>query len=228
MGSVMTSRQAAELDYAFERNGWTAENVKKLSEGNILAVHLRILRGELAVSEPVRAWREQKGVIYFTLPPTDNTAGPQWIERLERKGFRLSKWAKDVLNSPDFQPTTGVMYEIAVLKGLLWKDSDRITSNIQAEAERRNFTKPNAEVACLIREMFTDKEIEAMGLWWIVAMHEPINDSDGDPILLNANRNDDGHWLDTAYGFPGVRWSSAYGFAFVVAQVRTPDSESQA
>jgi len=33
----MSSRQAAELDYAFERNGWTASDVKKLSAGDTLA-----------------------------------------------------------------------------------------------------------------------------------------------------------------------------------------------
>jgi hypothetical protein len=35
--AIMTSRQAAELDFAFERNGWTAKDVKALSEGNTLS-----------------------------------------------------------------------------------------------------------------------------------------------------------------------------------------------
>ncbi|MBU6388623.1 hypothetical protein KGQ72_01995 [Patescibacteria group bacterium] len=34
---VMSTRQAAELDYAFERNGWSPEEVKKLSTGDFLA-----------------------------------------------------------------------------------------------------------------------------------------------------------------------------------------------
>lgn len=37
MSAIMTSRQAAELDHAFERNGWTAEDVKWLSSNEILA-----------------------------------------------------------------------------------------------------------------------------------------------------------------------------------------------
>jgi hypothetical protein len=148
----------------------------------------RINSGEWVVSQVVRCWLEQEGVIFFTLPPTDGTTGTGWIKRLEKKGVELSKWAKDVLNSPDFKPTNGIISNIAVLKGILWNDSNRTTKNIRAEADKRNFTKPNAEVACLIREMFSDEELEAMGLWWIVDMHEPIKDSDGDPELLGAFR----------------------------------------
>lgn len=189
---------------------------------------LKFLRGELTVSKPVRLWREQDGVIYFTLPPTDGTTGPQWIKRLEGKGFKLSKWAKDVLNSPDFKPTNGIISDMAVLKGMLWNDSDRNTKNIRAEAEKRNLAKPNAEAACLIREMFSDKDLEAMGLWWIVAMHDPIEDTDGDPRLLYAYRNGDGRWLGTTWGGPGYEWCRDDGFAFVVSQVDTQDFVSQA
>ena len=176
----------------------------------------------------VRSWSEQDGVIRFTLPPTDNTTGPQWIERLETKGFKLSKWAKDVLNSQDFKPTNGVINEIVVLKGMLWNDNQRTTKNIRAEAGNRGFTKPNAEVACLIREMFSDEEIEAMGFIWLVAMHEPINDSVGGPSLLSALRGGDGQWLHAAFDGPGSGWLRGRGFAFVASQVvSTQDSAAQ-
>ncbi|MDP2705242.1 MAG: hypothetical protein U1D31_02780 [Patescibacteria group bacterium] len=45
MSAIMTSRQAAELDYAFERNRWTSEDVKKLSQGNILIQVLSVIKG---------------------------------------------------------------------------------------------------------------------------------------------------------------------------------------
>lgn len=163
-------------------------------------------------------WREEDGVIYFTVT-SDGTTGPDWIKRLEKKGFRLSKWAKDVLGSSDFKPTSGVT-QIAVLKGTLFTDSNRITKKIRAEAERRKLEKPNAEVACLIREMFLDEELEAMGLYWIVAFHKPIRDSDGDPHLLDAYRGGEGRWLGTCYGRPGDDWrGSDSGFAFALPQV---------
>lgn len=43
---VMSARQSAELDYAFERNGWTPDDVKWLSKGKNLASVLAVRRGE--------------------------------------------------------------------------------------------------------------------------------------------------------------------------------------
>src|SRR3989344_2731566 len=150
--------------------------------------------GEWVVTKPARSWREKDGVIYFSIT-SDGTTGEDWIKRLEGNGFRVGDYAKQVLRSPDFKPTNGVTTEVAVLKGMLFEDNDRITKKIRAEADKRKLGNPNPELACLIREKFTDKEIEAMGLWYIVAMHEPVNDSDGGPLLLNASRYGGGRWL---------------------------------
>jgi hypothetical protein len=176
------------------------------------------LRDELSVSEPIRSWREEDGVIYFSVT-SDGTEGVDWIKRLEGNGFRVGDYAKQGLCSPDFKPTNGVTTEVAVLKGMLFEDNDRITKKIRAEADKRKLGKPNAELACLIREKFMDKEIEAMGLIWIIAMHEPINDSGGGPDLLSAHRDDDGRWLNACSGRPDDGWLLDGGFAFAVSQV---------
>jgi len=165
-----------------------------------------------------KSWREQDGVIHFSVT-SDGTTGENWITRLESKGFRADNYAKQVLRLPDFKPTNGVTTEVTVLKGMLFDDQSRITEKIRAEAGKRKLLKPNAEVACLIREKFTDQEIEAMGLWWIVTMHEPIKDSDGDPSLLQASRSDGGRWLNTYNDEPDDTWDCANGFAFTVSQV---------
>ncbi|MBU1160160.1 hypothetical protein KKD04_03220 [Patescibacteria group bacterium] len=161
-------------------------------------------------------WREESGVIYFSVT-SDGTSGQDWIKRFESNGFQVSDWAKSILHSLDFKPTLGVTTEIAIIKGGLFSDSERTTRKICLEAERRNLSKPNAEVACLIREKFSDKEIKAMGLWWIVTMHEPIKDSGGDPRLLHVVRG--AHWVGARYGGPDVGWAHDDGFAFVVSQV---------
>ena len=179
---------------------------------------LKFLRGELTVSEPTRSWREQDGVIYLSVT-SDGTTGPEWIAHLEKKGFLVGDYAKSVLCSKDFKPTSGITTEIAILKGMLFEDSNRVTKKIRVEAESRKLTKPNAEVACLIRENFSYEEIEAMGLWRIVVMHEPINDYRGDPKLLSANRNGNGAWLNTDYDNPDSKWHRGNGFAFGVSQV---------
>lgn len=42
---IMSCRQAAEFDFALERNGWTPDDVKWLSGGDTLAHILRVRRG---------------------------------------------------------------------------------------------------------------------------------------------------------------------------------------
>lgn len=46
----------------------------------------------------------------------------------------------------------------------------------------------------------------------------PCN-SDGDPNLLNSNRNDDGRWLNANYDRSDDKWNDNGGFAFVVPQL---------
>lgn len=48
-GFVMSARQAAELDHAFERNGWTPADVKLLSGGDMLIQILPVLRGRVNI-----------------------------------------------------------------------------------------------------------------------------------------------------------------------------------
>jgi len=175
----------------------------------------KFLRDELIVSEPTRSWREENGVIRFSVT-SDGTTREQWIARLESKGFRVGDCAKSVLRSKSFKPSSGVTYEIAVFKGELFSDNERITKNIRKEAKIRKLSIPNAEAACLIREKFSDKELKVMGLHWIVVMHKPFKDSGGEPLLLSA-----GHygahdsWLDALYGGPDGRWDRGDGFAFL-------------
>ena len=189
--------------------------VKKLGGHNMA---LRFLRNELSVSEPTRSWREEDGVIYFSVT-SDGTTGEGWITRLESKGFRVGDSAKQVLRSPDFKPTNGVMTEVALLKGVLFEDNDRIMKKIRAVANKCKLFKLTVELACIIHEKFTDKEIEQMGLRHIVAMHESINNSDGAPISLYVNRDGDGRWFDACTSRPDSRWNRDYGFAFAVSQV---------
>lgn len=175
----------------------------------------RFLRDELTLSEVVRSYRKEDGVIRFSVTSNGST-GSDWIERLEQGGYNVGDYARQVLLSPDFKPTKGVTTEIVVMKGSLFSNNDRITRNIRAEATKRKYVAPNPEVACLIRVMFTDKEIEQMGLWGIVVMHENIKDSGGGPGLLCADRDGRGRWLNACYGDPDSGWSDGYGFAFAV------------
>lgn len=180
------------------------------------------LRGELMVSKKGHRWREYDGVICFSVT-SDGATGEEWIERLENRGFHVGDSGKSVLRSRYFEPTNGIMTEVVVLKSVLLKNQGPITtSKIRAEADKRGnslrkLVKPNAEIACLIREEFTDEEIEAMGLLVIAAMHEPIRDSDGIPLILYASRRNGGYLFGAHYADPEDGWLDVTGAAFAVA-----------
>ncbi len=203
---------------AAEEQGYTPAMINELAENKeLLKNFFEVQSGRFEIKPKEHTWHEQDGLIRFSVI-SDGTTGPEWIKRLEKKGFRIGDYAKSILKSKDFKPTSGIATEIVVLPGKLFSDSDRITKNIRAEAERRSFGTPNAEIACLVREKFSDEDLEAMDLAWIVAMHDPIKDSVGDPSLLGADRDDDGSWLSARWGHPGRRWYGGGGFAFALSQ----------
>ena len=163
-----------------------------------------------------RAWTEKDGVIYCSVT-SDGKTGPEWVAHFEKKHACVHHVAEHLLCSSDFVPTTGITYQIAILKGMLWNDKTRVTRNIRSKAHRLQLVKSHAEIACLIRDKFTDAEIKAMGLFMITTMHKSIKDSDGDPCRLNAPRVDDGCWLGACPIYRDERWNRADGFAYVVS-----------
>ena len=50
-------------------------------------------------------------------------------------------------------------------------------------------------------------------------MEGTLHNSDGAPNLLDANRIDDGRWLNAYYDNPDNRWNCENGFAFAVSQL---------
>ncbi len=192
-----------------------------------------IIAGTLiAEVKPAKRWHREGDVIHFHEKfVSDGTTGPNWIPRSEKKGFRVGSYAKSVLLSkPDpkrpekayFDPTNGTVYRPIAICGTFWKNaSERLTKNIRAESEspKRGWAKPHAELMCLLREAFSDNELREMGIWYLVGLHDPIEDSDGVPILLSADRYDDGQWLNSYYGRPDGRWSVHGAFVSVLPQV---------
>jgi len=187
----------------------------------------RFLRGEIVVSTPIcggvtstaspsNAWTlDNEGNIHFTLTSNGFTR-EQWEQYLKIRGWRMGGKARQVLRKASDAPTNGVVYNIAVRPGKLSSDSDRITRKIRAAAHNKGWVKPHWEVAGLIRDTFTDRHLEQMGLGHIVTMHEPINDSDGNPHLLYSNRYVGGRWLNASYDLFDDEWNDKGGFAFAV------------
>jgi hypothetical protein len=236
MNSEFTLSQGAgqKLEFAVQRNGGTPEDIDYLSTGeNFRAVSL-LRTGKAKLVEVTEtgsegaviptaptptAWTvDDEGNIHFTLTSNGFTR-EQWEQHLERRGWRIGDYARQVLRRASEAPTNGVTYNIVVRPGKKISDSDRITKKIRAAADKKGWVKPHWEVACLIRDTFTDEQLEQMGLWYIVTMHEPIKDSGGDPSLLGSDRDGDGRWLDASYDGPDDFWHDDGGFAFAVPQV---------
>lgn len=190
----------------------------------------RFLRGELMVSKPTYVWREQDGVIYFSIT-SDGTTGPEWIPRLEEEGYVVDGVAKEAICSSDFRPTN-MIYEVAVLKSSLF--SDRITTRaVRSVASKfqwvtptgkRVLDEPGLELTCLIREKFTDKEINKMGFRWINIMSKLFQSFDDEWYSLTVSCND--QVLGESNGLQasveergGNTWNRDVGFAFVLSQV---------
>lgn len=173
--------------------------------------------GEWIISKPTYPpWYEENGIIYFSVT-SEGVSGKNWIERLKSKGFDVDDCAKEILNSPDFAVTSGVTTKVAILKD--FGENDRTTNKIRFKADEGKLFKPRAELACLIRDKFTDKTIKSMGLITVVVMHKPINDFDNFPSLLSVHCGHNGRLLEALSGRSDHQWYPATGFAFAVSEV---------
>lgn len=172
---------------------------------------------DLSISDPSSSWREKDGVIYFSVT-SDGTSGEEWIDRMFRCGCRVNDFAERSLRSPDFKPTSGVTTEVAVLKDILFGGNNLFTKKIRAEADMRKLSKPNAELALLIREKFTDKDIKDMGLRCIVVMHEPINSNEWGLNVLSVYGHGESGFLLAYADDLYAEWSPGDGFAFALPQ----------
>lgn len=164
-------------------------------------------------------WRvEEDGTVRLKLTGIGLT-GLEWEKRLESKGFKLSKSAKDLLNSPDFTSCEkDKVYEVVILSGKLFSDRRRTTKNILAEGDCRGLIHGSVlpiEIACLIRENFSNEQFKKIDINWLTTMHEPIEDHYGGLHLFSMDRGDDGFWLSADYAILEGLWRSGDGYIFL-------------
>lgn len=182
-------------DVALEELNTLVKNIMKQTKVTDPNEAIRLVNsGQVKISALRPKWTEEGGVIYFTLT-SDGTTGEQWIDRLERKGYLISKYAKSYLLSNNFKPTLNVTTKVAVLKDVLLGAFDTTAEQIRKEARNRHLYTPNAELACLIRYKFSKRKLKSMGLGWLVVMHRPISYPEGNSFFLSVGSFDDGSWL---------------------------------
>lgn len=169
---------------------------------------------------PQMKWIERDGVLYFPVQRQYTDVNVPWIDRLQRQGHAVHDRARDVLRSPGFAQGRVGVERLVILRGTLVRDVDRKTGNLHRKAVRGDFAGARMrivapDVTCLVREKFTNEDLEVMGVRWLVFMHEPIKDSSRDLNLFSIYHSTSLGWQFFAYYTdPEFSWGEDTGFVF--------------
>ena len=131
---------------------------------------------------------------------------------------RVGDYAKQVLRSPDFEPTNGVTTEVAVLKG---RPSRTTTGSRRRSAPRPQAQAVQAERRALASSVRSSRTRRSKR--WVCGTSLPCTNPSTTPTAIRTC------WVravaavvagSTAYhGRPDGRWVVTDGFAFAVSQV---------
>lgn len=144
-----------------------------------------VTSGEWLVKKPKREWREADGVIYLEVT-SSNPGCEGWSEWCRKRSIGVHAEARDILSSLESQVTQDIEYKVAIIK----RQRSVTIGQVRTVANFCPWTPPPVEMACLIREKFSDWEIKAMGLSLINIMHKPIV-SGGIPLILSVYSNNE-------------------------------------
>ena len=201
--------------------GLSADLFHKLQSGNISVEELALFTQR---KNPFAFERNEHGHIIVTVTGLDLT-GVQEIERLEAAGYVLSNWAKSCLLSTKkdsydkkHRLVANQLYKVALMPGKEIPDANRTADALRKRGmEKYGYGKPQGGLIPRIRESVSDKQMEEMdGAWYIAGLHDPIEDSDGDPGVLSADRGVGGRRLTAGWDAPGNQWYDGGLFAFPV------------
>lgn len=128
---------------------------------------------------PPGMWNENRGVGYFTLPATKGVQGPEWSDYFDSFGIPMTPRLKKALWSSHFVATKGIQYQIAAVRTSLWPAGGRTHANFMHEGlNPNNFSSLKLEAMCLIREHFSDADLQKLGIKWIAGSHQVIEFDD--------------------------------------------------
>ncbi|MFA6325188.1 MAG: response regulator [Candidatus Paceibacterota bacterium] len=122
-------------------------------------------------------WYEKNGIIYFTLPPTQGITGHEWINIFGDKKLSFSGGVAKSLLSPSFIPTSGIVYEMAIITPKFFKSHEVPVTNYFLKAKELGFENSNLETACLFRANDLADHFEHWGVWATFFMDSPIIDN---------------------------------------------------
>lgn len=167
--------------------------------------------GEVKISV-IKPKQTKEDIVRFSVT-SDDTTGREWIARLKSKGVFVNRFSQDLLRSNKFKATNGVTYNVVILKRTGFGKHGLNVRGVFKEAGKRKLSSPNAEVACLILDKFSDEDFKRMGLERVVVMHKMIRESGGDFRLFSIENY--ASCLDTIYGGFECIVEGISGFVFI-------------
>lgn len=126
----------------------------------IKAVNL-INTGEVYLSNIKKGWEKTDDTVSFSVI-SDKTSGPQWLKRLKNKGVYVDDTAKKMLLSKAFKPTDEVVTKVVIFRvpyAMFGEGSPLSLAEAKGAVEAVN----GMELACLIRDKFTNQQFFLMG-----------------------------------------------------------------
>lgn len=133
---------------------------------------------------------------------------------LKKSNCGIGDWANDILGKPAFTASETEMDAnlVIVSVGELGFKDGATRKDIYERAQSLGLSLCPAEVGPQLRLQYTDQPKNE----WLVIGMEPITHSDGDLLLFDVGRDDDGEqWLSTYYGGADGVWDAGYRFVFL-------------
>lgn len=196
--------QAAELKYAFERNGYTNADVKTLSSGNMLGKVLGVIRGTMEiVLRKLLTWRKVTVGVHGSVATLK--------QALIDNKFNVSDYASQILEKMKVSKVA-IELELVVLSvAELGFTNGATFAQIVEQAKQLELDLCPAEVGPVLRLVYKD---QLRGEWLLVAM-EPIADSDGRSSVFDVDHDGDGLCLCTGWFDPGLVWRLGSRWVFI-------------
>lgn len=156
------------IDYIppVELNKFLNTIMKQIGETNPVKAVSLINTGEVYLSNIKTGWKNDDGVVSFSVI-SDKTSGPQWLKRLKNKGIYVDDLAKKMLLSKEFKPTDEMVTKVAIFRvpyAMFGEAGPLPTAEAKGLIESIN----GMELACLIRDKFTNQQFLLMGCSMLV------------------------------------------------------------
>jgi hypothetical protein len=187
---VMSARQAAELDHAFARNGWTPEEVKKLSAGTMLGDVRGVILGV----------NEIKPIEHLIDLDADPFVPEGWEVSDHRKGglFKFSHSNVELYIVPDYRHVKSTIASSYVAHPEYGGDDDK------ARCSGKNLNANVLDYLLAHTELIPEewKQYEFI-YFWDTSYHE-VGKSPHSSSVRYLRRTKDGwtwgwHWLGDVY-----------------------------